>query len=288
MSNYQRVWAVYRALGWLGVIPLPRGQKWPPPRGFTGRAGVDPTEQQCAGFEQERRYRGTTQVALRMPAVVIGLDVDGYDQRTGHATIREGEHRWGPLPSGPWSSSRDDGSGIRFFRVPSSAQLVSEVKFAELGLGHVEVIRRVHRYAVVWPSIHPKTSDPYTWRGTDGPDQPPAVDDLPLLPHGWTEGLDAARRRAGQPVPMARPGPQPALTNARVAGILRRITTAGSGERNNLLSWGAGRLFQLVRAGELDAATAEALLHDAARVIHRSEIEAVGTIRSARRWALGD
>lgn len=284
VTDYQDVWSLYGSLDW-PALPLPRGQKWPPPVGFTGRAGVDPTPEQCARFEQDRRYRGTTQTALRMPHTVMGIDRDCYGGRTGAETIREAERRWGALPPGPCSSSREDGSSIAFYRVPAQAQLVSEIKFPELNVGHVEIIRRVHRYAVVWPSVHPATGAPYTWRGTAGPDRPPAVDDLSALPQAWLDGLNLARYVA--PAPPVRSGPQPALTNARVAGILRRVTTAEPDTRNSLLSWGAGRLFQIVRDGELDAATAEQLLHDAARMIHRPDHEAVATIRSARRWALG-
>ena len=45
-------------------------------------------------------------------------------------------------------SGRGDGSGIRFYLVP-------------LGLGWVhtldgiEIVQRLHRYAVAWPSVHP-------------------------------------------------------------------------------------------------------------------------------------
>jgi hypothetical protein len=142
-------------------------------------------------------YRGTTQLALRMTSTVVGIDTDNYDGKAGGATIAEGGRRWGQLPEGPWSSARDDGvSGIRFFRVPDGTVLVSNLAFPEQKIGNVEIIQRHHRFAVAWPSVHPKTRTPYTWRGTAGPDQPPAVTDLPELPTSWLEGL-AGHGRAG-------------------------------------------------------------------------------------------
>lgn len=198
MTVYQDVWPACRRLGWLGVLPLRSGTKYPPPDGFTGWDGIDPSAADCAEFDQLDQFRGTRQTALRMPAVVIGLDVDAYDGRTGGDTIAEASRRGGSLPDGPWSSARDDGvSGIRFFRVPDGTVLVSNVAFPELRIGHVEVIQRHHRYAVVWPSVHPKTGAEYTWRGTSGPGIPPSVDDLPSLPETWLAAL-AGTARAGE------------------------------------------------------------------------------------------
>lgn len=207
MTTYQHVWPLYRRLKWTGVLPLRAGTKYPPPDGFTGWDGVDASAADCAEFDQLDRYRGTPQTALRMPASVVGLDVDGYDGRTGGATIAEAARREGALPDGPWSSARDDGvSGIRFFRVPDGSVLVSNLAFPDLHLGHVEVIQRHHRYAAVWPSIHPKTGTPYAWRGTGGPDVPPAVDDLPELPASWLAALAGTGRRSerAQPEQVAR------------------------------------------------------------------------------------
>src|SRR5690606_9290580 len=45
-----------------------------------------------------------------------------------------------------------------------------------------EVIQRGHRYAVAYPSIHPKTGTPYGWVGVNGI---PRVADLPELPSKW-------------------------------------------------------------------------------------------------------
>lgn len=207
MSTYQDTWPLARRRGWPGALPMQAGTKWPPPNGFTGWDGIDPSAADCAEFDQFDRYRGTWQTALRMPSTVAGVDTDAYDGRTGAATITEAIRRWGPLPDGPWSSARDDGvSGIRFYLVPDGTVLVPNLGFPELRLGHVEIIQRHHRYALVWPSIHPKTRAPYTWRDTDGPGIPPAVNDLPALPEAWLLALAGTGRRGerAQPEQVAR------------------------------------------------------------------------------------
>lgn len=187
MTSYADAWPVYRARGW-PAFPLKAGTKNPPPNGLTGWDGKDPSGADCMELAEQRRYAGTAQTALRMLSTTAGLDFDAYDGRTGGQTLAEAERRWGALPKGPWSSARDDGvSGIRFFTIPDGLILVANLEFRELELGHVEVIQRHHRFAVVAPSVHPKLGTEYRWRdGTDRlMDAPPSVDELPALPAGW-------------------------------------------------------------------------------------------------------
>jgi Bifunctional DNA primase/polymerase, N-terminal len=75
----------------------------------------------------------------------------------------------------------------------------------------IEIIQRHHRYAVVWPSIHPEGRQ-YQWFDADGNviDGPPRKADLPELPAMWLEGLsekdkktrasDAVTTISGQPL----------------------------------------------------------------------------------------
>ena len=200
--TYQQAHPLYRRLGWPGVLPLASVHEGAPAGGVhrVGRGG--PVRGGLSDFDELPAYRGTAQTALRMPSTVIGVDVDAYGDKTGAATLAEAEQRWGPLPPGPWSSARDDGvSGIRFFRVPDGTVLVSDIAFREMHLGHIEVIQRHHRYAVVWPRVHPTPARRYTWRGADGPERPPAVGELPPLPRAWLAGLAGTgrTRRAGLP-----------------------------------------------------------------------------------------
>lgn len=189
-SPYADTYHLYRQLGWPGTLPVPARQKTPPPDGFTGWDGHYPSGADAHAFTQDIRWAGAN-VMQRMAPTMVGIDIDAYPPKTGAATLTEAEHRWGSLPAGPWSSARDDGvSGIRFFRVPDGTVLQTVIGFPELGIGHIEVIQRHHRYAVVWPSIHP-TGATYTWRSAEGDvlGQPPRPDDLPPLPAAWLQAL---------------------------------------------------------------------------------------------------
>jgi Bifunctional DNA primase/polymerase, N-terminal len=83
--------------------------------------------------------------------------MDCYDGKPGAATLAEAEGKWGELPSAPMSTSRDDGSGIRLFRVP-----LGFVAPIVLGEG-VEIVQWFHRYLVGRPSRHPDTGQQYHW-----------------------------------------------------------------------------------------------------------------------------
>lgn len=194
-ADYARAFPIYLATGLGGPLPIPVGHKTPPPKGWTGWDAKYPSYADCEEWATQHApgrpdYRGTTQLGLRVAPTVIGIDVDGYDGKHGLETMAEAVRRFGPLPEGPYSTARDDGSRIRFFCVPDGTVLVSQIQFQlDDGrvLSDVEVIQRHHRYAMVWPSIHPKLDRPYWWYDTAGPDVPP--DDLPELPPAWLDGL---------------------------------------------------------------------------------------------------
>lgn len=201
-SPYADGYLLYRHAGWTGTLPVPARQKTPPPDGFTGWDGHYPSGADAHAFTEEPRWTGAN-LALRMPPTVVGIDVDAYPPKTGAATLAEAQRRWGELPAGPWSSARGDGvSGIRFFRVPDGTVLQTVIGFPERGIGHIDVIQRHHRYAVVWPSIHP-TGALYTWRSADGDvlDQPPRPDELPLLPEAWLRELAGSGTAAERACP---------------------------------------------------------------------------------------
>ncbi len=87
-------------------------------------------------------------------------------------------------------------SSIRFYRVPTG-----RLWQTRLTGGGVEVIQRSHRYAVVWPSIHPEGRT-YRWLTPDGVPSTclPEVADLPELPTAWQ---DALARGAARSSPVA-------------------------------------------------------------------------------------
>lgn len=178
--------AGYRAHGWRDTLPLPTGQKFPPPTGFTGYSGDAVTNEQLAAWATDTSLGN---LALRLPTGIIGIDVDSYGDKPGARTIAEREREWGPLPRTWRTTSRwpDDGdSGIRLYRAPSG------LSWRNVGPG-VEVLHIGWRYAVTWPSVHPN-GRVYCWVDEDsgmveaGP-LPVRPDQLPELPDTWVRGL---------------------------------------------------------------------------------------------------
>ncbi|MEX3646028.1 bifunctional DNA primase/polymerase [Mycolicibacterium porcinum] len=145
----------YRRSGWGGPLPLPYSKKEKPPIGFTGEQAPYPTVEKI----EEWQNAGRQNICLRLAGVdadheIIGIDVDQYTkgnkQKRGFDQLQELVKTLGPLPDTWISSSRTDGkSGIRFYRVPRGLSFAGKVD------DDVEVIRKGHRYAVVWPSVHP-------------------------------------------------------------------------------------------------------------------------------------
>jgi hypothetical protein len=55
MTNGYAQWAPqYRAKLWTGVLPLPPNAKAPTPKGYTGRAGKTPDDDQIATWFRQR------------------------------------------------------------------------------------------------------------------------------------------------------------------------------------------------------------------------------------------
>lgn len=186
--GYATAAETYWNKGWRGVLPLNRAAKWPPPKGFTGYDGGDPS---YADILQWSDLYPDGNLCLRLPDGVIGVDVDAYGAKTGAAAFAEAVKRWGPLPDGPQSSSRDGDliSGLRLFRVPPKTLLETVIVFPEMSIGDIEIIQRHHRYVVCWPSVHPEGRD-YWWRNSAGQTLGiPELDDIPWLPQRWIDGL---------------------------------------------------------------------------------------------------
>ena len=181
----------YWAAGWRGILPLPHAKKKNPPAGYTGSTGTDPAYPDVYAWADGTD--GPRNICLRMPPGVIGIDVDAYGEKSGAATLATREAEWGPLPATWRTTSRDDGiSGIRLFRIPEGLAWPGVV-----GPG-IETVRRDHRYAVVWPSIHPEGGT-YRWIDPDGivtTHSIPDPDTLPALPHTWVIGLTGGEAAA--------------------------------------------------------------------------------------------
>lgn len=200
----------YRANGWLGTLPLPPRSKEPPPDGFTGHGKPYPSD---VDVRRWRKGNADGNICLRLYEVpreqlnadmpfaysgnnvdgwaLLGIDVDDYADKHGAAQLRDLEAQLGPLPATVVSSARWSEaplSGIRLFLVPKG------YRYKGKAAKHIDVIHAGHRYAVVWPSVHPSGSL-YEFRyGAPGSDTAlevyddtgvPPVTDVALLPEPW-------------------------------------------------------------------------------------------------------
>lgn len=213
---YQISAQAYFEAGW-SPIPLPYKEKSPVPDDVTGSTAPYVSESQVArwlgkkngqfrgGFKTRPEYAKAGNmsfppgnIALRLPPNVIGIDIDLYGGKAGANTLALAEEKWGELPPTWTSTSRTDGSGIRYFIVPEG------LKWKDVGPG-IETIKWYHRYTIVWPSIHDKTAKRYYWIRPDGSStglvagdvEFPSIDELPMLPAKWVAGLTGGEAYTG-------------------------------------------------------------------------------------------
>lgn len=174
----------YLDAGWNPLPMKPTNNKSTPPKGFTGWRGIEVRQR-----DVDQWFHGFPDydVAIRMPAGVIGIDVDHYGAKVGGDEIAKLEAELGQLPP-TWASSARAVEGapmpsaIWFYAVPVG------FTFPTRPCADVEFIQRHHRYAVVAPSTH-KTGKQYRWYEPNGSesDDCPEVDDLTTLPWAWLE-----------------------------------------------------------------------------------------------------
>ena len=176
--------ATYRAAGWAGTLPLPARAKKSPPSGYTGHAGAWPTDDDVIAWDAA--YGDSFNFALRLPADVVGIDVDGYGGKVGAATLSACVTEWGALPATYRSTARADDavSGIRLFRVPAG------LRWPNHAGTDIDVVHAGYRYVVAAPSVHPELGTPYVWTDPHGTAVPiPVYTALPELPDAWIVGL---------------------------------------------------------------------------------------------------
>jgi hypothetical protein len=227
----------YWQAGWRGILPLPPAAKKPPPDGWTGHGAPYPSYPDIHTWTEDR---GAGNLAIRLPADLLGIDVDAYDGKPGAQTLTDLEIEHGPLPATWTSTSRDDGiSAIRLFRVPVGVNWVG-------ALPGIETIHAGHRYLVAAPSVHPDTGRKYEWRTPAGrvADRIPGPADLPELPLPWVAGLARPRQRTN-PADLGaggsatwlrhlRPGPQCPPVALLLAETVRRLADPAGGARHDL------------------------------------------------------
>lgn len=189
---YARGAEVYADLGWTGMIPLDRKTKTVILKNVTGGEGRQLRPDQYNRPTIVSTY-GKCNIGYRTPVGVAGLDVDQYDEKTGADTLAALEGQLGPLPA-TWSSTSrgaDSQSRIRFFTIPEDTG-----KLAPFAGRDIDVIQHHHRYAAVWPSVHPTTDAEYRWYRPTGElcATAPGPDDFAPLPDAWLEYLKKAER----------------------------------------------------------------------------------------------
>lgn len=190
---------IYRAKGWT-PFPLMARTKAPPPPGVTGVDGHDPDPADFMRWKVEFPDGNT---GVRFGEGEVGLDVDQYLKKRGYDSLLQfqADHDLSPLPPTITSTSRGEGnpSGIRHYTF--SPMLMRGRKFVSEACTNVELIHRGHRYACVWPSIHPDTGEIYRWRSPGGVLLPegevPHVSEKAQLPIDWVMAISVPTGSSG-------------------------------------------------------------------------------------------
>ena len=185
--GYAAAAPLYRAAGWMQVIPLPEGRKTPPPSGYTGRSRKPVTDEQIQLWSQANPNANT---GIVIPEGVLVLDIDaeqGHQVKAdGAKGIRELSQELGPLPD-TWSSTAhgiDSPARHLFYKVPEG------LAWKGGAIEGVDILQPGHRYSVVWPSIHP-SGEMYCWYTPSGSPAStlPHITDLATLPWKWVDYL---------------------------------------------------------------------------------------------------
>ena len=198
MSKYTDASRLYRELGWPQVTPgkqHPESKK--PAEGISGVFGRNPVASESLMDSWELNFPERN-CLLRMPAGLIGIDIDEYWKagapKRGYQNILPDFVRFGDLPATYSSTSRGSGqpSRILFYQVKEG------VRFNSAPYKDVEIVQHHHRYAVVWPSVHPNTGNTYMWYDTVGREcYPPKPSDISLLPEEWYAPLMTSTKQFG-------------------------------------------------------------------------------------------
>jgi hypothetical protein len=198
MHSYTEASRLYRNLGWNVVAPAKPAPESKKPDSIvhnvfgrnksTGGYNTATAEQ----MDQWEQMFPDRNCLLKVNEGIIGIDVDQYDKwsepsknwihKRGYDNMLEDILRYGDLPPTYTSTSRGKGqvSRIHFFRVDAGSE------FHSAPYDDVEIIQLHHRYAVVWPSIHPETGQQYEWYGPDGETSAaPRPSDISDLPREW-------------------------------------------------------------------------------------------------------
>jgi hypothetical protein len=212
--GYAAAAPLYRAAGWMQVIPLPEGRKTPPPSGFTGRSRKPVTDEQVRFWSQSDP---TANTGIVIPEGVLVLDIDaeqGHQVKAdGAKGISELSQELGALPA-TWSSTShgiDSPARHLFYKVPEG------LAWKGGAIEGVDILQPGHRYSVVWPSIHP-SGEMYCWYTPSGSttSQIPHISDLATLPWKWVDYLRKPEHTTPRPTSNTLISPETGTYDARM------------------------------------------------------------------------
>jgi hypothetical protein len=213
----------YRRAGWVGVIPVGYGRrrKNPPVRGYTGWAGLDPSAADVQAWMHGPE--GDWNIGLHLPHGIVVPDVDAYNG--GDAALARLTAEVGHALPPTWTSTargQADPSRHRFYRAVLPEGRVWHDHPGGRRSG-IDALHIGHRYAVVWPSVHPALGELYHWYDPEGDLWEDVVEseDFAELDPAWVEILS----KPGEPMPGT------AADDATTLEVLRAFRRAEDGQK---------------------------------------------------------
>ena len=184
-TTMQRIGGAGRAQDWAGIDTPLESSRRARVETLARHIFPDVTDEKIAEWASDP-YWGSAGVALRMEQC-IALDVDHYGAKKGADQLAALEAELGLLPATITNTSRGQDSPSRqhFYRVPDGIEFITKAA------DDIDVLQFKHRYAVVSPSRHPESGEPYAWYDVDGEplESIPFLDDLEELPQAWIDHL---------------------------------------------------------------------------------------------------
>lgn len=286
--GYAAAAPLYRAAGWMQVIPLPEGRKTPPPSGFTGRSRKPVTDEQVRFWSQSDP---TANTGIVIPEGVLVLDIDaaqGHQVKAdGAKGISELSQELGALPA-TWSSTAhgiDSPARHLFYKVPEG------LAWKGGAIEGVDILQPGHRYSVVWPSIHP-SGEMYCWYTPSGSttSQIPHISDLATLPWKWVDYLRKPEHTTPRPTSNTLISPETGTYDARMCKAINTFlhktlsNPASKGSRHDTTLQAVWALVNFAQEGHRGALDAISQLKP--RFIQEVAPDRQGKEReAAREWA---
>lgn len=286
--GYAAAAPLYRAAGWMQVIPLPEGRKTPPPSGFTGRSRKPVTDEQVRFWSQSDP---TANTGIVIPEGVLVLDIDaeqGHQVKAdGAKGISELSQELGALPA-TWSSTShgiDSPARHLFYKVSEG------LAWKGGAIEGVDILQPGHRYSVVWPSIHP-SGEMYCWYTPSGSttSQIPHISDLATLPWKWVDYLRKPEHTTPRPTSNTLISPETGTYDARMCKAINTFlhktlsNPASKGSRHDTTLQAVWALVNFAQEGHRGALDAISQLKP--RFIAETAPDRQGKEReAAREWA---